>query len=515
MYAVLLVDDETDVLDSLQSIIDWPMYGIEKVLTASNGLEAYDVIHSQHVDLMITDISMPGMDGISLFRKVHEEYPFIRCIFLSSYSDFTYAREAISLGVENYLLKPIQVGELNSSIRKSLDNISMHKHIAQNLFLDNILYRWITDTISHDELTERCRHININLYFRQYCVLVIRMQQRDYIRRPVAAFISRFQPPFDAYHFIDYNGCLIFIIGGHNLTQNHIRSMLTESMRECGFEADYLAAIGTVAEGSTGVPQSYQSALDTLQLHQNASGQLIVCANEITFIEISEYQLNQIISVLTSESRQSEDNDFHMLFHMLFGDCTEYSLDDINDFMNVFPFRLIRHAISFGLIRVDAKLGLAGTACHFEDPPSEKDLYKWFSNILSICQILIRQSANLLSPVIMQAMRYAEENYASYVSIKDFCAKHNMNASYLGFTFKKETGIYFSDYITQIRISRAADLLRHSSYKISRISEMVGFTNSSYFIACFRKQIGILPVRYRQLYAEKKEETERSSNGYS
>ena len=70
MYAVLLVDDETDVLDSLQSIIDWPMYGIEKVLTASNGLEAYDVIHSQHVDLMITDISMPGMNppgaGVSL-----------------------------------------------------------------------------------------------------------------------------------------------------------------------------------------------------------------------------------------------------------------------------------------------------------------------------------------------------------------------------------------------------------------------------------------------------------------
>lgn len=505
MYTVLLVDDENDVLESLQSIIDWPMYGIETVMTALNGLEAYNIIRSKHVDLMITDISMPGMDGITLFRKVLEEYPNIRCIFLSSYSDFTYAREAISLGVENYLLKPIRVEELNSSIRKSLDNISMHKHIAQNLFLDNILYRWITDTISHDELTERCRHVNINLYFRQYCVTVIRMKQRDYIRRPIASFVAHFQPPFDTYHFIDYDGCLIFIIGGHSITQDHIRSMLIESMRECGFEADYLSAIGTVAEGSAGVPQSYQSALDTLQLHQNASGQHIVCANEITSIEINDHQLNQIASVLTSETRPEEDSDFHTLFRMIFGNYTEYPLNEINDFLNIFPYRLVRHAISVGLIRTDAKLGLASTACHFEEYPSEKELFKWFSNILSFCQILIRESANQLSPVILQAMRYAEENYATYVSIKDFCAKHNMNASYLGYTFKKETGVYFNDYITQLRINHAADLLRNTNNKISKISDMVGFTNSSYFIACFRKQIGILPVRYRQLYIEKRD----------
>ena len=170
MYTVLLVDDENDVLENFKTIIDWPMYGIENVLTAGNGPEAYDIIRSQHIDLMITDISMPQMDGIQLFKRVHEDYPNIRCIFLSSYSDFTYAKEAISLGVENYLLKPIKVDELNSSIRKSLDNISMHKHIAQNLFLDNVLYRWITDTISCEELTERCRHVNINLYFRNYCV---------------------------------------------------------------------------------------------------------------------------------------------------------------------------------------------------------------------------------------------------------------------------------------------------------------------------------------------------------
>ena len=139
MYTVLLVDDEEDILNSLMNIIDWPVYGIENILTAHNGSDALKKLEQQPVNLLITDISMPDMDGITLLKEVRGKYPHIRCIILSSYSDFSYAKEAISLGVENYLLKPIQKDELDNSIRKSLDNLSMHKHIMKTLFLDNIL----------------------------------------------------------------------------------------------------------------------------------------------------------------------------------------------------------------------------------------------------------------------------------------------------------------------------------------------------------------------------------------
>lgn len=502
MYTVLLVDDEADVLDNLKTIIDWPTYGIEHVLTAGNGLEAYDIIRSQQVDLMITDISMPHMNGIQLFQKVHEIYPSLSCIFLSSYSDFAYAREAISLGVENYLLKPIKVDEFNSSIRKSLDNISMHKHIAQNLFLDNLLYRWITDSISCEELTERCRHVGVNLYFRNYCVTVLRLKQRGNPHKPIVSFISKFQAPFDTYHFMDYDGYHVFIIGGHHITQQLIRCTLEESMQECGYQADYLAAIGIVAESSSDVPLSYQSTLDTLQLHQDAAGQQIACAMENPSIEISEFQLNQIISSLSGSASETEGCDFRELFEEVLHTFSSYPLEEINYFVNIFPLRLVRYAISIGLIDAKAELGLASTICHFEEFPTKQALYKWFSNVLSFCQILIRQNAKRLSPVIVQAMQYVADNYGTYVSIKDFCTKHNMNASYLGFIFKKETGVYFNDYITQLRINRAANLLKNSTQKIARISEMVGFTNTSYFTACFKRQIGVSPVRYRQLYTK-------------
>jgi len=105
------------------------------------------------------------MNGLELVRHVRQTYPNTRCILLTSYSDFSYAKETISLGIENYLLKPFNTEELDNSIRKSLDNISMHKRVIATLFMDNILYRWVINDISFDELTERSKYTGINLFF--------------------------------------------------------------------------------------------------------------------------------------------------------------------------------------------------------------------------------------------------------------------------------------------------------------------------------------------------------------
>ena len=122
MYTVLLVDDEENVVKNLTNVVDWPVYGIETVLTASDGVEAIEIIQSNHVNLVITDISMPRMDGLQLVRHIRDTYPHIRCVLLTSYSDFSYAKEAISLGVENYLLKPFKPEEMDNTIRKAISN---------------------------------------------------------------------------------------------------------------------------------------------------------------------------------------------------------------------------------------------------------------------------------------------------------------------------------------------------------------------------------------------------------
>lgn len=501
MYTVLLVDDEEDVLKHLVNAVDWPVYGIENILTANNGLSACDILHSHHVDLLITDIRMPNMDGIDLIRHVHGVYPHIRCILLSSYSDFQYAKEAISLGVENYLLKPINAEELDNSIQKSLDNISMQKHVMHTLFIENILYRWLTNDISSDELSERSKHINVNIYFRNYCVVVIKSLKKKSLNHFLALMYSSVQPMYDVYHFVNYDGLHVSIFGGHTVTQQHIADSLHNVSQQLP-DFEFQAAIGNVVESYEEVHQSYQSALDCLYSNQYASKQCISLASRKIAISLSSLQINSIIEYLKVRADIEEDGSVTQLFRDTFSGLSDYSLTELNSFIDALAVRLALQLSASGLISTNEKDNITSNIYHFEDMPSEQELIKWFENILSVCQALIRKHTLQLSPTVILAMQYIVDNHANYVSIKDFCYKHNMNASYLGLLFKKETGIYFKDYINQIRISHAIQLIKSSNLKVMDICRKVGFTNTSYFILCFKKQTGLSPTKYKQLFID-------------
>ncbi len=499
MYTALFVDDEEDILQNLLQIIDWPVYGFETLLTAQNGVEALTLLSAHHVDLLITDIRMPEMDGIELLKAVKLSYPAIRCIFLSSYSDFSYAREAISLGVENYLLKPVRPDELENSVRKLLENLSMHKHVVQSLFLDNILYRWVTDDISPDELSERCRHISVNVYLRHYCVLLLKPLHKKNIDRLLSAFFTQLPPAWDTYHFMNYDACHVVILGGHSLVREEILRVLTSSCRDFP-DTDLTAVIGTIAEGSSHLSSSYHAAQDCMLTCKETAGQHIRKANPPTILQLSDFRFNQIINYLQSVGDLPKEELLTELTAEIAGDIRTCSLQEVNTFLQEFPIRLSRQLTFLGLLDQSGIDAVINHSYPFETMPTQEDLHRYFSGILSLCGIQIKKTARHLSPVVLTAMEYISAHYSDYVSIKDFCAKYNMNASYLGFLFKKETGIFFNDYINQIRIHHAIHLLKNSNLKVAEICEKTGFTSSSYFISCFKKQTGLSPTRFRQSY---------------
>lgn len=503
MYTVLLVDDEMDILNNLLNQIDWPVYGIGTVLTARDGLEALAQFKKLHIDLLITDISMPEMDGLALIRKVHEMYSGTRCILLTSYSDFAYAKEAISLGVENYLLKPFNAEELDNSIRKSLDNISMHKHVMQSIFMDNILYRWATNDISSDELSERSKHIGINIYSRNYCTVLIRSMHKRSMDHILGAFFSRTKSQYTSYHFVNYDGYHVIIIGGHSISQQSIADSWQEIISDNSFESDFQATIGIVVEGFEDVSRSYQSALEYMLLSHSPASQPIMLAYKNTPLELTSYQLNLIIEHIKTVPASDSDEDVYRLYREIFPDLTDYSLREINAFIEVIPVQLGLQLCASGLIDSNAIKNIAGISYHFEEMPAKEEILLWFTNTISICQALVKLHSRHLSPIILTAMQYVSDNYSEYVSIKDFCNRHNMNASYLGLLFKKETGIYFNDYINHVRINQAISLVKNTNLKVAAICQKTGFTNTSYFIRCFKKQTGVSPARFKQLNANK------------
>ncbi len=499
MYQVLLVDDEVDILNTLQNNVDWPSYGVETVLTARDGQDALKILEQHPITLMIADIKMPNMDGISLLREVRAKYPNIRCIILSSYREFEYAQEAIKLGVENYLLKPVNYDELDQSIRKCLNNLSMHKHVMQSLFMENVLYRWITGDISNEDLAERSKHIQVNVYFRNYCVVLVKASRQSAIDNLLSAFLLQLQSKYDAYHFVDYNSNHVLILGGHTIEQKVIQKALHDAIRETNFQHDLKASIGSVVTGSGQVSISYRCAMDSMLLCGSASGQHIILSDDSPTVDISDYQLSQIATYLEQALDSESELTPRELFHEIFRNVQDYPLSTLNSYINTLSIRLFRLLVTLGMIDPQAENNPMINAYHFEEMPSEDALYNCFCDILTLNLILVKKHMKRLSPVCLLAMQHISNNFTEYVSIKDFCNRHNINASYFGYLFRKETGIYFNDYLNQIRINNAMNLLKNTNYKISQISKMSGFGNTSYFIQCFKKRTGLSPANFKQM----------------
>ena len=180
MYNVLIVDDEPAVLQGMASIIDWESYDFKIAGFAQCGTEALEIIQKEDIQILITDIKMPYMDGLELIKSIRNDGKNIKCVILSGYDDFQYVKEAAILGIENYLLKPLSEVELVSTLQTTLQKIQQ-EHFMQsgvreglNILKNNILQRWVTNNIDQNELQERATLLNIDLKCSKYLVVIIK-----------------------------------------------------------------------------------------------------------------------------------------------------------------------------------------------------------------------------------------------------------------------------------------------------------------------------------------------------
>lgn len=400
MYTVLLTDDEKSVTESLKNDIPWANLGVDNILTANDGLQAMNLIDSTHVDLLITDIRMPRMDGLMLLQEVRHRHPDIHCILLTAYSEFDYAMQALKLGVENYLMKPMQIQELTETIENALDNVYIKRENREALFKENILRRWVSGTISSDELGERTIFLDINIYQSNYCVIAMKKRNSSVsIGTFCQECIESFPSDIECTTVWDNVGHYLILAGGSKIERNELVSIIYQTAEKFDIMNLVDIAIGNCVSDRNDVHISYQCACDLIDSNTNENRETIrICGD------------NEEVS-LKSAAALNEEN---------------------------------------------------------------------------------------LSPIVKRAIRYIKEHYAEGVSIKEFCSSLNINAAYLGYLFKKETGMFFNNYLVEFRMDKAIDLLCNTGEKIADIAEMTGYTTTSHFIVTFKKKTGLSPLKYRE-----------------
>lgn len=407
MFKLLIVDDEPMILEGLSVYIArlWEQE-TQWVLCADSGEQAWRMIEEgKEPDILITDIRMPHGDGISLLRRIREQGLKIKTIVLSGYSDFEYVRDMALLGIENYLLKPLNEEELISTMNNTLQKIEKERELqfkAQlnaGLIRENIINRWIYGAIGENELMERAEFLELDLEAEGY------------------------QP------------CCLRILG-------------TEAERN----APLLDRIYEICKGILGTcADCYFS--------RNYSGDVIAvfCAQKEETTRMAEL-LNDCLDGIRDQTGQKA--------YVLLGDC-------VQDYWKV--AESFRNAITNG-VHIDR-------IRRIEDKAETEE--------------------GNTSPFSLRLAQYVLEHYQEDLSLKTLAAHFRGNAAYIGQVFKRDMDKAFSEYLKDVRMEKAKELLVRSDISAREIAMKVGFSNATYFCTVFKKETGLSPDRYRKEFGKK------------
>lgn len=498
MYTVLLVDDEQTILTTLLTSIPWQQFGVDRVLTAPDGASALEQLMNTPVDLLITDIRMPRMDGLELLTHVRQKLPSIHCILLTAYGEFEYARKAIALGVENYLLKPFRQEELEETIEKALDNIYRSQDNNQDLFRNNILLRWAYGTITNDELSERAPLLNLNPYLPSYRAVCLR---RLVPSCSLSAFYRRCRQmdgfPSDNWYFWANRDQMVLILSD-SLTEFKLAELFSSAQQALSCSGQLLIAVGPSVNSSEKLPRSYQEACRLFRFSETANSSLQTDETILYRSSASgsdpDFLVHKLIVAFQSEEEAMRREQFQSVFTTLRSyanqepDCFSLLCQNL---IRLFQQELPDHPeLLTQLERRFQAVSSESVRTDFTEPALE---------LLEYSYLQFRYYFEKFSPIIQLAVSYIHEHFEESLSIKEFCVKNKMNTAYFGYLFKKDTGMFFNNYLTGYRICCSLPLLLTTSKTIQDIAKATGFSSTTYYISCFKKQTGLSPVKYREL----------------
>lgn len=519
MYKILIVDDEPFILEGLRHVISWEEHGLEIAATAANGVQALEILRQCAPDIVLTDIKMPYMDGLSLLKEIRREGMDIRCIFLSGYDDFEYVREAAKLGIENYLLKPVIPDELSATILNAVEKINsdLYKKLKSkediSILRDSILYRWVSGSISSTELIERSSMLDIDLECDTYTVCLVRLLKSDdrldpAIRNSLLDICNEETKCADkAASFFDMNGDIVLVFPGQAVQgfEAEIQSGLESILSKLSLkhpEVSVFITVGSCETDCMAVANSFSNAKNLMDYSLILPPCSIVNYNEISRSsmnrkEFLNFDFNGFKEMLTSKKYHEGIAYVDHIYNTL------RNTEGITpSYLRSISIELLYVIINiFGAFKVDIREWKDygdGIFTKIMLMTNIEELSSWIKKILVRFINLAASKETEANPLIQRIISLIDREYRQDLSLKRLSAAFNINAAYLGQLFKNETGEMFSNYLNRVRIEKAKELLMNTNLTLNDISEKVGYANVTYFYNIFKKYAGENPTKYKR-----------------
>jgi len=502
MYSVLIVDDEPLIREGLRTIVDWEEEGFRVADVASDAEEALRKFETLEPRLMIVDIRMPGMDGLELLRTVQERHgKGSRYLILSGYADFEYAREALKMKVEGYLLKPIDEDELVVHLRRVREELDAERRVASEGAADR--ESAIVRLLSGEE-REASGRGSLGLEWASYEIALVKLHGRE---EGAAAAFSRVKRLLaerlgqaskgEVFPADPYVGLLLKDSSEFRSALPAAYRLVAETCEECG--VDFQAAAGGAVSEQAELPSSYERARELMK-HR-------FLFEEGRFAE-------ERPELPPAAEPQEDGSDDERLF---------LALDAANPEAAGAVLRRMGAAwLAAGASEQGVKAGfvssLSGALSKLsQSRPELRDHVRSISadaallyaeyrygrlteRLDEICSgIAGKLSGAGASPddQVRKMIELIRRNSADNLKLEALAEALGYNSSYLGKRFKQATGENFNTYLDKVRIGKAKELLRQGK-KVYLVAEQVGYPNVDYFHAKFRKYVGSSPIAFRK-----------------
>lgn len=529
LYRVMLVDDEEEVIQAILQKIDWEALGFQVVGYAKNGQDALEMLETLETDVIMTDIKMPFMDGITLCKKVKEQYGNIRILIFSGFDEFEYAREAIKAEVEEYILKPTNAKELSevfSRLKYSIDKERRENTDIQKLkeyYMESLpimqkqyLISLIEGNLSDGQIKAYLDMYQLNLSSPFYTAAVVHAntETAEEGKQPFEKQLQlvsakkyvdeKLEEKWQFESFI-YLGKIVYIImleqsGDLSAFIDFMGRVCKMTERTIGVCA--LAGIGQMHNKLSLLPHSYESANAAISYRGLNKGS---CA-----IYISEADPNLNSTPIIDMGGVQE-----IMQQIKFG--REKELEEaVADFM----IRLKRMELTYQQLQIVGmevvtelyKLGgsyqldmhkiLKTGTYTFSDIEEMNTVEKLEGVLRSICftvrSLIRKERKDSTKLLIEKAKDYIQNNYSdSECTVESVCRYLNISSCYFSTLFKREVGLTLINYMTDIRMEKAKELLKNTEDKTYVIAEKVGYAEPNYFSYVFKKKFKVSPSLYR------------------
>lgn len=532
LYRIMLVDDEEEVRKAMIRKMDWERLGFTVVGDAENGEEALEKLEQLEPDVVMTDIRMPYMDGLTLTARIRDKYPSVKILIFSGYDDFEYAQQAIKLNVTEYILKPVngeELAEILKRIRVSLDKEIEQRRdidtlresylgslpILRELFLNDLVRR----TTDVSNVVPRLREYGIDILdARKWLAAVIHVEQMDQtggqilsqhqelIPISVKKLVEDHLKPYCRFAiFNSMDGITVVAAVDEGNTQTGLINVFNDICKESRRVLEVVITIGVGHSCGTleEISRSYQNAVDALGYRAIVGGGKTIYINDMEPVSRGKLELDsksesELISAIKFGTGESISGVIRTLISRM---------DDVR--VHARQYQLYMLSIVNCLARLMQQHDLhpeemfGGQGSYEELLAGNRPREEFAAWVIPIAcrmnEAMNRERDNTTRKAVLEAKEYIRENYSNPdLSVEMLCRYLHMSPAYFSTVFKKETGQTYVNYLTEVRLNKAVELLNTTEDKTYVIAQKVGYQEQNYFSYVFKKQYGVSPTKYRR-----------------